>query len=219
MCWQLHSGFLHPLEVSSIDSCRVMHNSPGSVNQLQYFSNQCLGRLLGISGWDPKVSKSDWLCVDIVRCFFIKLKGIFSKWWVFFRGSWTSTGSLSQTQPVHLSLGTRISPHLSVSLHHLLANAHMKMRLLQLIDRSSERTNKLHWIGTLSCAQYIYLVRCAVNDNHQAIKIPFATFLNSSGVSTLDYRVHHYNLWAPWFPFEPQSLQAAYLSDSNSQPA
>ena len=55
------------------------------------------GRFLGIIGWDPSVSKSNWLHLDIFRFFFIHLRFILwnplSRWVVFLK-FWISPGYL-----------------------------------------------------------------------------------------------------------------------------
>ena len=65
-----------------------------------------------IIGWDPSVSKSNWLHVDIFWFFFIILRYIPLNWLVDSLKSWTSA-VISQTQPVHLYL-VASSPHFIV---------------------------------------------------------------------------------------------------------
>ena len=53
-------------------------NLLSNINALNTFSKSWVlkwwsGRFLGIIGWDPRVCKSNWLHVDILRFFFIKL--------------------------------------------------------------------------------------------------------------------------------------------------
>ena len=62
---------------------------------------QCLWRFLGIVGWDPSVSKSNCLCVDIVWISFTTFKrwtiDLSLKWSIIFLQSWTSTGYFSNS--------------------------------------------------------------------------------------------------------------------------
>ena len=62
--------------------------------------HQWLGRFLGITGWDPSICKSNWLHVDILPFFFIKLGYILQipyKWSLIIMQSWISTGYFSNS--------------------------------------------------------------------------------------------------------------------------
>ena len=71
----------------------VLTNYVVDLTMLKTTNEQYKERVLGIIGWDPSVSKSNRLHVDIFRLFFANLRCILLiplKWWVIFLKSWTS---------------------------------------------------------------------------------------------------------------------------------
>ena len=98
-----HLAFTYSVGPSSVVVKRTRTGSALSTNESAWSATvtcQWSGRILGITGWDPSVCKSNRSHVDTLQFSFIKLRYILEiplKWSVIFLQSWTSTGYFSNS--------------------------------------------------------------------------------------------------------------------------